>query len=172
MPLKIVVKRKGSSKVFFVHQKYSVITIANDIALVKLPISVVTSEAVKPINLYRGNDQFVDTILTASGYGLDESNQLPQLLQFTDVVGISRTECSSVYGFMITDNILCTFGHPDRDRGICSGDSGGPLITKDAIPLQVGVVSFGSSASCTDGKPQGFTRVSSYISWIETTMLK
>jgi secreted trypsin-like serine protease len=47
------------------------------------------------------------------------------------------------------------------------GDSGGPLMFKDADGkfTQVGVVSFGSSASCTH-YPSGFSRVTSYLGWI------
>jgi len=38
----------------------------------------------------------------------------------------------------------------------------------DGKPVQVGIVSFGSSAGCTAGLPAGFTRVSSYRDWINT----
>lgn len=36
----------------------------------------------------------------------------------------------------------------------------------DASFNQVGIVSFGSSSGCNSGVPDGYTRVSSYIDWI------
>ncbi|EAU76266.1 AGAP011430-PA [Anopheles gambiae str. PEST] len=53
----------------------------------------------------------------------------------------------------------------------CEGDSGGPLQTDrhdlfgNTFPLVVGVVSFGTP--CTDGSTGVYTRVSSYLDWIE-----
>jgi secreted trypsin-like serine protease len=171
MPLRIIVTQVFT-KVFWIHPSFSTRTLANDIALIKLPTTVTTTVAIKPIQIYKGTDQLAGKVLTVSGYGLDETNSLPSLLQFTEVIGISRTECTLTFGSVfITDKVLCVVGYPDKNRGTCSGDSGGPLITKDAIPLQVGVVSFGSASGCLSSKPQGFTRVSSYASWIEKTML-
>lgn len=43
------------------------------------------------------------------------------------------------------------------------GDSGGPLIHDD---VQIGVVSFGQP--CAVGKPDVYTRVSSFVSWIDS----
>jgi secreted trypsin-like serine protease len=50
------------------------------------------------------------------------------------------------------------------------GDSGGPLVYQesDGIYTEVGIVSFGSSAGCTQNYPVGFTRVTSYLSWISS----
>jgi len=47
------------------------------------------------------------------------------------------------------------------------GDSGGPLMFKEADKkfTQVGVVSFGAAASCTN-YPSGYSRVTSYLGWI------
>jgi secreted trypsin-like serine protease len=48
------------------------------------------------------------------------------------------------------------------------GDEGGPLVIRDGDGLytEVGIVSFGSSSGCTLGYPVGFTRVTSYLTWI------
>jgi secreted trypsin-like serine protease len=50
------------------------------------------------------------------------------------------------------------------------GDSGGPLVYQesDGIYTEVGIVSFGSSAGCQRGYPVGFTRVTSFLSWISS----
>ena len=50
-------------------------------------------------------------------------------------------------------------------KGVCSGDSGGPLIDEDSGLL--GVASFVSGAGCESGYPHCFTAVPSYLDWIE-----
>jgi len=59
-------------------------------------------------------------------------------------------------------------------QNIClalQGDSGGPLVylESDGIYTQVGIVSFGAAAGCELGYPVGFTRVTSFLSWISET---
>jgi secreted trypsin-like serine protease len=51
------------------------------------------------------------------------------------------------------------------------GDSGGPLVylESDDIYTQVGIVSFGAAIGCELGYPVGFTRVTSFLSWISET---
>jgi secreted trypsin-like serine protease len=51
---------------------------------------------------------------------------------------------------------------------VLQGDSGGALVTEiDGNYTQIGIVSFGAAAGCELGYPQGFTRVTSYLDWIE-----
>jgi secreted trypsin-like serine protease len=55
----------------------------------------------------------------------------------------------------------------------CEGDSGGPLEIKlygqsKLIPFLVGLTSFG--IGCATDSPGVYTRVSSYIDWIETAV--
>jgi hypothetical protein len=48
------------------------------------------------------------------------------------------------------------------------GDSGGPLVLfRYGYYTQVGIVSFGAT-KCEGGYPAGFTRVTSYLSWIQS----
>lgn len=87
----------------------------------------------------------VDEVMRVSGFGLTENKQISSTLKFTDVQGITAAKCLETFKSLITDSILCTVGYPNANMGTCSGDSGGPLITLDNPPIQVGIVSFGSS---------------------------
>jgi secreted trypsin-like serine protease len=51
------------------------------------------------------------------------------------------------------------------------GDSGGALAFQesDGRYTEVGIVSFGADEGCTLGYPAAFTRVTSYLDWIEST---
>jgi len=50
------------------------------------------------------------------------------------------------------------------------GDSGGALVFRedDGRDTEVGIVSFGHKDGCEAGYPAVFTRVTSYLDWIET----
>lgn len=64
--------------------------------------------------------------------------------------------------------VLCA--QPSTTRGACKGDSGGPLTVRG--PFQVGIVSYGpfdtALNDCTGQGVDGYTRVSTYKTWIET----
>lgn len=52
---------------------------------------------------------------------------------------------------------------------VFQGDSGGPLVyIANGVHTQVGIVSFGSRDGCQLGYPVGFTRVTSYLNWIQS----
>ena len=50
------------------------------------------------------------------------------------------------------------------------GDSGGPLVFRegDGRDTQVGIASFVHSSGCEAGYPAVFTRVTSYVDWVQT----
>ena len=61
----------------------------------------------------------------------------PEGLQEVTVEVLNNTECSKLYGPIITENMMCTSG--SNGRGSCFGDSGGPAIVKspDGFYVQV-----------------------------------
>jgi len=78
------------------------------------------------------------------------------------------------FKFPILNVTILTLTNKVTFQYIClvlQGDSGGPLIylESDGIYTEVGIVSFGSSAGCTQGYPAAFTRVTSYLDWISST---
>jgi secreted trypsin-like serine protease len=52
------------------------------------------------------------------------------------------------------------------------GDSGGPLVSRedDGNYTEVGIVSFGHVSGCEKGYPAVFTRVTSYLDWIDNVI--
>ena len=109
---------------------------------------------------------------------LDESAYEPDYLMEASFQAISNGECTKRAGsWRIQESDLCTY---DVKKGVCYGDSGGPLILSSKTSqnhVQVGIVSRPSKISfepiCVKaGVPQVFTRVSSYISWIHDNICK
>ncbi|XP_041639121.1 elastase-1-like [Cheilinus undulatus] len=79
--------------------------------------------------------------------------------------------CSSLawWGSTVKDTMVCGGGNSDSG---CQGDSGGPLnCAVNGQWVIHGVTSFVSSNGCNSHrKPTVFTRVSAYISWINSIM--
>lgn len=59
---------------------------------------------------------------------------------------------------------ICAFSGA-YGTGVCSGDSGGPLVYNNEL---IGITSW--AQLCALGLPDGFTRVSEYVPWIEKHM--
>ena len=74
----------------------------------------------------------------------------------------------SLTGFLVFLS-AATDSAEDRDKSVCAGDSGGPLLASSGV--QVGITSFG--VDCTSNPlPNGFTRVSHYFDWIQEQICK
>lgn len=59
-------------------------------------------------------------------------------------------------------------GEVTNDFTFSSGDSGGPLtVIRNGQKILVGITSYGAVAGCEKGYPPVFTRVGSYISWLQ-----
>ncbi|XP_073525130.1 chymotrypsin-like elastase family member 1 [Phyllobates terribilis] len=84
------------------------------------------------------------------------------------VVDYATCSLSNWWGSTVKTSMICAGG--DGVKSSCFGDSGGPLNCAVNGVYQVhGIVSFGSSLGCNYlRKPSVFTKVSSYISWINS----
>ncbi|XP_046456355.1 brachyurin-like [Daphnia pulex] len=161
-----------STTTYTVHPGWNSATLADDLALIRLPSPVTLTPEVQPICLAPATepDHVGDTLLV-SGWGKTADGALQgisDVLMKVTAPGITTAECAATYGDIITDNILCI--DTTGGKGSCNGDSGGPLSFVNAgVYNQVGIVSFGARAGCAEGFPAGFTRVSSYTQWISDT---
>ncbi|KAH8300071.1 hypothetical protein KR044_009497 [Drosophila immigrans] len=155
----------------YVHEKYSLRSGHNDIALVKLARDVVFKESIRPICLPVSEtlQQKVDTmeVFHVTGFGKTESHSYSDVPLETIVGPKDIAKCQKSYRRQIVSTQLCA---GDRGKDSCNGDSGGPISYVEYFNgqqrfVQFGIVSFGSS-SCGDGNPGVYTKVGSYIRWI------
>ncbi|XP_071452155.1 brachyurin-like [Hetaerina americana] len=156
-----------------VHENYDPDTVNNDISLLRLPNQVSFTDYVNFIALpprSMQSDDLVGDEVTVSGWGKpsDSSPGISQMLNYVSMKVMSNEECANTFGDIITPTKLCT--DTTGGHSSCNGDSGGPLILQgqDGRYVEVGIVSFGASAGCEQGYPDAFTRVTSYLDWIET----
>ncbi|KAF2367240.1 Serine proteases trypsin domain [Trinorchestia longiramus] len=151
------------------HADYGNPSMDNDIALIEIkPLDFSDPDVqVRPACLPDTDVQYVGSQGTVSGWGtLTEDGSQPSALREVTVPVVSNSECKSVYGSVITSNMLCA-GTDAGGKDSCQGDSGGPLVTPDGENYElIGVVSFG--AGCGQAATPGvYARVTEYLDWIE-----
>ena len=102
---------------------------------------------------------------TAIGWGQTETGDPSDLLKWTTLPIITNEECGKIAGFMfgnITDRVICA-GAERLGRGICFGDSGGPLLVPYRESwMEVGVSSFLVNRDHPDGLRKGVRAIRLY----------
>lgn len=86
-------------------------------------------------------------------------------MKYAELNTISNDECRKVSTGPVKDfDTLCAYSGV-VGTGVCSGDSGGPLISNKKL---IGIASWANL--CATGVPDGFTRTSEYVKWIDQVM--
>ncbi|XP_003218433.3 vitamin K-dependent protein C [Anolis carolinensis] len=155
------------------HENYSVDTSDNDIAMLHLAHPVIVSKYIVPICLPSKNlaeqelmKEGAQTVVTGWGSrSTDTSKNYSHVLHYIEIPLASRNDCVNAMSNTVSENMLCA-GIPGDIRDSCHADSGGPMVTKfrDTWFL-IGLVSWGEGC----GNPENFgiyTKVSSYLDWI------
>nr|XP_049464440.1 serine protease 53-like [Anopheles coluzzii] len=160
---------------FIKHPQYRESRKYYDIAVVELEKNVIPNSAICVACVWRELEAPGD-LLDAVGFGaLGFGEKLSPTLQKVKLQALDASICADRLPTNrrqmpegLRDDQLCAHS---ETMDTCEGDSGGPLQTDrhdlfgNTFPLVVGVVSFGTP--CTDGSTGVYTRVSSYLDWIE-----
>jgi trypsin len=153
----------------------------NDVALLRLvtPLNIETSKiamlaTTDTENAWGG----AGACAAVAGWGLTVQVQrsgLPGHLQAVNVPIVSQQDCRAAY--TATHDIqpkahICA-GYMPGGKDSCYGDSGGPLIVRAGPTgaLLIGIVSLGEGCA-RPNQPGVYTRVSSYVDWIISTIEK
>ncbi|XP_074783815.1 serine protease 57 [Athene noctua] len=165
---------EGSQQVFGIsesiaHPRYNPLAVDNDIRLLRLNRSATLNEYVKRIRLPSPHvDLKPGTVCYVVGWG-DTSNygDRPAELMETGTTIVKRSLCRTLWRGKVSPNMLCGASPNATLRGVCAGDSGGPLIFKEKV---YGIVSF-SGERCGDRRyPDIYTKISNYIDWVHRTV--
>ncbi|KYN03322.1 PREDICTED: chymotrypsin-1-like [Cyphomyrmex costatus] len=162
----------------YIHEKYNPFTSPvsmHDIALIKLQSPLKFSYLVSSVNLPEQNQTVeAGSVAVVSGYGMiSPEGNVTTWLYVVDNIITNETYCRETYenefNVSIDYNTQICANHPTIQKGSCAGDSGGPLTVNGEL---IGLVSFGVGI-CTNVKyPDIYTRVPSYIDWINDHMDK
>ncbi|KFM60779.1 Clotting factor B, partial [Stegodyphus mimosarum] len=165
-----------------IHHNHSGSDFFNDIALVRLASEVYVTDKIAPICLpfpEMIRENFVGRMATVAGWG-DTAFRTSgtRILQHVTVPIVSSEECFAAYSrvrgaaFLArgSDHVICA-GLREGGKDACLGDSGGPLMLKSADDrwIVIGIVSLGYKCA-EPGYPGVYTRVTHYMSWIQTNM--
>jgi secreted trypsin-like serine protease len=145
-----------------------------DIALLELSSPVALNAETALVSLPVGVDPAVwpsrGTQGVVSGWGATSFNgQVSDSLNAAtiSILGGPNESACGRYGssFQVIDDICG--GVPSGGIDTCQGDSGGPLvITESGVPLLAGITSVGNECALADF-PGIYTRVTTYLSWIQ-----
>ena len=91
-----------------------------------------------------GTADFAGETAVVAGWGAtSEGGSNSAQLRKVAVSVISNSQCATIYGGVVTSNMVCA-GRNEGGKDACLGDSGGPLITSTGSSVTlVGVVSWG-----------------------------
>ncbi|XP_061444113.1 serine protease 33-like [Rhineura floridana] len=175
-----------------VHPYYAGDGLSADIALVRLEEPVNISRTILPVCLPNASDPDpfpVGMSCWVTGWGnlYPDASFLTRTLQELEVPIIDVDECDKMYhndstadtdteivptGYRLIYNDMICAGYAEGKKDSCQGDSGGPLACKlNDTWFLAGVVSFGLSCSLPN-RPGVYTRVTSYMDWIQHAMAK
>lgn len=150
-----------------IHPEYSRINVLNDVGTILLPTPLTFNEFVQPSILEPpSTNTFVGFTSRATGWGrVADGGATSTVLRGVDNVILPNSVCAETYGNVaINDATICI--DTTGGRGVCNGDSGGPLTVVDGQQIQVGIASFVHSSGCQSGLPHVFERVAAHLTWI------
>nr|P00769.1 RecName: Full=Chymotrypsin-2; AltName: Full=Chymotrypsin II [Vespa crabro] len=147
-----------------VNKNYNSIRLINDIGLIRVSKDISYTQLVQPVKLPVSNTIKAGDPVVLTGWGrIYVNGPIPNNLQQITLSIVNQQTCKFKH-WGLTDSQICTF--TKLGEGACDGDSGGPLV---ANGVQIGIVSYGHP--CAVGSPNVFTRVYSFLDWIQKNQL-
>ncbi|XP_062498861.1 complement factor B-like [Corticium candelabrum] len=137
-----------------IHPSYSPITLDYDIAILKLSCNVSYNHYVRKVcmpdcnkttDLYKTGKKCTAAGWGATDYQEGEAFHLSTHLHHIELPVADKEACKELSEYPITPRMFCA-GDASGEKGVCKGDSGGPLFCKTESELGwvlTGVVSWG-----------------------------
>mgnify|MGYP003729537029 CR=1 FL=1 len=156
---------------FIRHDGFENEHLRNDICIIQVDREFTFSERVYPVCFLDGAPA-EGTKAYLAGWGVTKEHDDTFVERFREVmVPIANEEvCEERYQGNVDGDMQICAGHDHGGGDACQGDSGGPLIViDDGAPKLVGIMSWGIGCA----RPHFYTvytRVASYIDWMESTI--
>ncbi|XP_011881047.1 PREDICTED: transmembrane protease serine 9-like [Vollenhovia emeryi] len=163
----------------FVHESYSGGVAPYDIGLLKLATPLKLNKQVQPVQLAEPESEPTGEAWLC-GWGSTSTSPFPEMpdkLQHVRMEYVDRTTCHDSIERLtgsapVHETNVCTGPMYDQISA-CSGDSGGPLISRNGPKaVQTGIVSWGIVPCGSYGAPSVYTKISKFNDWIEKKVNK
>ncbi|XP_063966351.1 uncharacterized protein LOC135156797 [Lytechinus pictus] len=157
----------------FRHERYNRFLLSNDIALLKLVTPLNITNEVQPICLPPADESIpkAGDYVTVTGWGsfFKRNGRKPDLLQKARHPVTPNNFCGHYAPLNVQQSMFCGM-YPNGLQSTCTGDSGGPAVQEmDKHWFLVGLTSWVEDCGAPY-TPDGYTRVSSFIDWIQDIM--
>lgn len=138
-----------------------------DFAVLEMSRKIPNSPLMKPIKLPRRNAEVaVGLTVQITGWGATSKSDTGNLLRRATLKRVLQANCKAAYPSVnVTNSMICA-AVPEGGKGICFGDSGGPLAKNNII---YGVTSW-SRGCAVKNYPDVFAKVSVVVDWIKLVM--
>jgi secreted trypsin-like serine protease len=116
----------------------------------------------------------VGTTATITGWGVDASGQIQQILKKADVQVISRADCNDAdsYNGTVTSRMIC-LGLEKGGKDTCQGDSGGPAAARVEGGARVLFATTSWGHGCAEPEKFGvYGRLIAVRDWIDGIVLR
>lgn len=145
-----------------IHAKYIDVSKGFDVGLLKTALVISFNAHVAVISLPTSETSSWTTAVV-SGWGKTSNPGLASnQLQALTVTILSNSDCKQ-YSAGLPASTICTLS--PVGKGVCMGDSGGPLTAYNQI---IGIVSYGTP--CALGYPDVYTSVYDHLAWINNSV--
>ena len=159
---------------YWIHPGFHERDLLNDIALIKLSREVKYTKKVQPLLLpeKKDDEMWINKVNAAKVAGIgreDYGKKFDGLLRIVSLTIFPSSECASNLHVRIyrAYSFICAGRKFGERKSAYSGDSGGPLVVQHADgPIVLGVASWVLEKG-KGRKPSVFTRVSTFLSWIQ-----
>uniref|UniRef100_A0AC34Q4L8 Peptidase S1 domain-containing protein n=1 Tax=Panagrolaimus sp. JU765 TaxID=591449 RepID=A0AC34Q4L8_9BILA len=180
-----MIKRDGStmfSNKFYAGPRFTAKTVLQDIGIVEF----VDEIGIEPVALAAEFDEYDGQIAVVLGYGNTTAHRIGPFPGYPEgmIIGINppktlQCACIGIRNFKACKEFYESYDNftmppmvcaGDRNQGIMSGDSGGPLLLQNITGkwIQVGITSFRQFLFDEhDVYPDAFTRISTHCKWIK-----
>ncbi|XP_062862234.1 granzyme B-like [Trichomycterus rosablanca] len=158
-------------KKYIKHPFYNPKTSQNDTMLLKLKSEAKLNEYVKVIDLPKKNEK-INALKNCSiaGWGKKKQNGAASNVLHEVTLKLQFSfECKKIWQqFFDSQSMICTVS--DGKKAFCQGDSGSPLICKNAA---LGLAAYTFDGNCLNQKyPEVYMKIPYYVQWIEDVINK
>ncbi|CAD7088745.1 unnamed protein product [Hermetia illucens] len=139
----------------------------DNIALIKLPVTLKFSQLLAPIRYNKIDEDYVsNSLVVMPGFSLNETS----VLTYGMFKLLSPRQCLATYGEKYDKYLqICTVGWGNSKQMPCEGNEGGGLVSGwPQNPSLIGI--FTEPTFCKEVIPAVYLKLSAYESWIDQTI--